>query len=138
MEWADYRQSGFPEGGGPGAQMSRGLSWSQCPSRCVSSTLGPQSLALSSCTGVHHVILWIVPKGIYLSPKIKAIHPSIHPLFFSVRQGLFSESTSCHVKVTSLSCKYLFSRIMLAHLGTIQLRAFTDPPRVPSLVRHEF
>lgn len=55
-----------------------------------------------------------------------------------MRQDLLSKLTSCCVKVTWLGCKHLFSKGMLAHLGTVQVTAFTDPPRVPSLVGQEF
>lgn len=73
----------------------------------VGSTLGSQPIALS-CTGAYHMVLRVVAKGADLSPRIKSTqsptHPSIHPsVCLSIQllsEGLFSESTSCHAKVT--------------------------------------
>lgn len=42
----------------------------------LSFTLGPQPLAVSSYTGIH-MIYWVVPEGIYLSPRMKPTHQSI-------------------------------------------------------------
>lgn len=103
--WAEHGQHGFPWACVPPGleRASKHLS--------VGSTLGSQPTALS-CTGAHHMVLRVVVKGADLSPRIKSTHsptqpsirPSIHP---SVRlsiqlllEGLFSELTNCHAKLT--------------------------------------